>query len=95
MLVSLPNGKVINITIDQYLAMEEDDFKELVAAGCGSIASSPWCSSAIKKPGKVRISDEDPDPEITEGLTEDELELDEDIQNETDIQSPDIPEEED
>jgi len=94
LLVQLPNGKTVNMSIEQYLALEDEDIQYMISVNCGSTASSPWCGSAVKKPGRVRVSDEDPDPEVTEGLSEDELELDEDIQHETDIQDPDAPEQE-
>jgi len=94
LLVNLPNGKTVNMSIEQYLALEDEDIQYMISTNCGSTASSPWCGSAVKKPGRVRVSDEDPDPEATKGLSEDELELDEDIQSETDIQDPDAPEQE-
>ena len=93
MLVQLPNGKTVNMSIEQYLALEDDDIQYMVSINCGSTASSPWCGSAVKKPGRVRVSDEDPDEDVNKGISEEELELDEDIQRESEIQDPDAPEE--
>ena len=90
MLIQLPNGRTVNMSIEQYLALEETDIQYMVSINCGSTTSSPWCGSVIKKPEKIRISDEDPDPEVNEGLTEDELDLDDEtLDNIPDIADPD------
>lgn len=94
MLVQLPNGKTVNMSIEQYLALEDDDIQYMVSINCGSTASSPWCGSAVKKPGRVRVSDEDPDEDINKGIPEDEQDLDDETQAENDIIDPDTQESE-
>lgn len=94
MLVQLPNGKTVHLTIDQYLALDDEDIQYMISINCGSTASSPWCGSAIKKPGKFRISDEDPDPEETEGLSDEEMDLDDESWESPDLIDPDAPESE-
>ena len=79
MLVQLPNGRTVNMSIEQYLALDDADIQYMISTGCGGIASSPWCGSAVKRPGRVRVKDEDDDPEETRGLSEDELDLDDDV----------------
>lgn len=95
MLVQLPNGKTVNMSIEAYLALDEADIQYMVSINCGSTASSPWCGSAVKKPGRLRISDEDEDPAELEGLDEDDLDLDEEAWDPQDIADPDSPEPED
>lgn len=80
MLVNLPNGKTVSMSIEAYLALDDEEIKYMVSMNCGSVASSPWCASAVKKPGKVRVKDEDDDPELTKGMTEEEKELDDDTE---------------
>jgi len=92
-LVQLPNGKTVNMSIEQYLALDEQDIQYMISINCGSTASSPWCGSAVKKPGRIRITDEDPDPQELEGLTEDELDLDEEAWDIAEnMADPDAPE---
>ena len=92
MLVQLPNGKTVNMSIEQYLALEDEDIQYMISINCGSTASSPWCGSAVKKPGRVRATDEEEAPELTEGLPEDDLDLDDDVQPESEIRDPESPE---
>lgn len=80
------------MSIEQYLALDEADIQYMVSINCGSTASSPWCGSAVKKPGRIRIDDEDPDEDINEGLDEDELDLDDEAYDPLDIADPDAPE---
>ena len=89
MLVQLPNGKTVNMSIEQYLNLDEEDIQYMVSINCGSTASSPWCGSAVKKPGRIRISDEDDDPEVNKGIPEEELDLDEDNKGFEDSIDPD------
>ena len=89
MIVSLPNGKVVNMSIEAYLSLEDEDIQYMISINCGSTASSPWCNSAIKKIGRVVKEDDDPDDDI--GISEEELELDEEdyLPFETDSEAPD------
>lgn len=91
MLVQLPNGKTVSMSIEQYLALDDEDIQYMISKNCGSTASSPWCGSAVKKPGpKIRREDEDPDDD--EGLDEEELELDDVPENEFPVEDIDTPE---
>ena len=44
----LPSGKVINITIEEFLNLTDLDIQNLTASGLGVYANSPWYNSAIK-----------------------------------------------
>lgn len=80
------------MSVEQYLALDETDIQYMISINCGSTASSPWCGSVVKKPGRIRITDEDPDEDINEGLDEDELDLDEETWDLDNIADPDAPE---
>lgn len=92
MLVQLPNGKTVHMSIEQYLALEDSDIQYMISLNCGSTASSPWCGSAVKGVGKVRTKDEDDDPEATEGLDPEELDLDDETTQEFMMEDPEAPE---
>lgn len=92
MLVNLPNGKTVYMTVEQYLALDDNDIQYMISVNCGSTASSPWCGSAIKKPDKIRLTDEDDDTDLT-GIPDEELDLDEE-QWDPFVQDPEVPESE-
>jgi hypothetical protein len=54
MLYQLPNGKVIEISLEDYLEMTDIDFQNIMAFNLGEHINNPWINSAI---------DEDEDPE--------------------------------
>jgi hypothetical protein len=47
MLYQLPNGRVINITIEQYLSMSDSDVQYLLCANAGEAIHNPFTSSAL------------------------------------------------
>jgi hypothetical protein len=51
----LPNGKVIYISIDEYLAMTDEDIQYFIASDYGDTVINPFSGSAVdtkKKPSK-------------------------------------------
>jgi bifunctional pyridoxal-dependent enzyme with beta-cystathionase and maltose regulon repressor activities len=44
----LPSGKVINITVEEFLNLTDLDIQNLTASGLGVYANSPWYNSVIK-----------------------------------------------
>jgi len=62
MLYQLPTGRVVHLTVEQYLDMTDADIDQMVRTGAGDFISSPFHGSAIKTP-KKRDS-EDIDKEI-------------------------------
>jgi hypothetical protein len=94
MIYQLPNGKIIQISIDQYLDLTDEDIQYLMSINFGDYATSPWIGSAIKKkqkPSKEAVEDksidyveEDGDKSHGDNLASDEIPLD-------DI--PDVPDE--
>lgn len=59
MLYQLPNGKTVEISIEDYLALTDEELNGLVGYDCGVGINNPHYGSAITKPGK-----EEPDDEI-------------------------------
>jgi len=49
MLYQLPNGKVINISVEDYLNLTEEDIQALVALNFGEYATSYWFGSCINQ----------------------------------------------
>lgn len=58
MIYQLASGKIIYITVDQFLALSDEELDALGSTGIGEYAKSPWVGSAIKKPTS-KISKED------------------------------------
>lgn len=64
MLYQLPTGKVIRLTVEQYLDMTDADIDYMVRMNAGEYISSPFHGSAIKKPKKAEKEDSDIDKSI-------------------------------
>jgi hypothetical protein len=47
MIYSLPNGRDIELSLEQYLAMSDDDFHYLIANQMGEPISDPFHGSAL------------------------------------------------
>ncbi len=53
----LPNGKVIYISIEEYLSLTDEDIQHLIALDYGDVITNPFSGSAVdtkKKPEKPR-----------------------------------------
>lgn len=76
MLYQLPNGKVIEISTEQYLEMTDEELEYLIAYNYGDVQENPWFGSVLLKQEK----EDDPEvlPEITDLSEADKL-LDLDI----------------
>jgi hypothetical protein len=66
MLYQLPNGKVISLTMEEYLSLSDEDIQDLVASNIGRIPTSYWHGSVIKDPKKVSEDTEDQGPTACE-----------------------------
>lgn len=51
MLYQLPNGRTIEMSVEQYLDMTDDDFEYLMAHNFGDELEDPWFGSVLSKPG--------------------------------------------
>ena len=69
MLYQLPNGKVVEISLEDFLEMTDADFQNLMAFNVGEHTNNPWLDSALIE------DDESDDEEIVKELPEvDDLE---------------------
>ncbi len=90
MIYQLPNGKIVNLSIEEYLDLTDEDIQYLMSENAGNYANSPWHGSAIKKHRDKDNTEEDTSidysPELEEPLyhTESTEEVQEDF--------PDFPE---
>lgn len=75
MFYSLPNGKVINISIGNFLEMTEDDIQSLIAYNAGEYISNPFTCSYIDKDKQNSSTDLIDEEEffVYEELFEDEV----------------------
>jgi len=68
MLYQLPNGRVIELSTEQYFQMTDDELEYLIAYNFGDNVEDPWFGSVIHK--SSRISLEEGPPEIITDLTD-------------------------
>lgn len=82
MLYQLPNGRVIEISLDYYLSMDDDELDEFSRLNIGNVIENPFTGSALD--GKYMsaddddIIDEDIEPDLLDINAIDKL-LDEDF----------------
>lgn len=66
MIYQLPNGKVIEMSVEQYLDMSDDDFEYLMANNYGEEIEDPWFGSVLTSSKSFA----DVPPDILEDLTQ-------------------------
>ena len=49
----LPNGKVIYISIEEYLSLTDEDIQHLIALDYGDTVNNPFSGSAVDTKGKM------------------------------------------
>ena len=59
MIYQLPNGKVINITIEEYLEITDLDIQYLMSLDFGEYMSDPFAASAVKSNTQEKYYDFD------------------------------------
>ncbi len=82
MFYQLPNGKVIEMTVEQYLDMTDEELEYLIAYNYGDHLENPWVGSVLNKTDKEEISDEQPSNLMKVTNRTKFKELDADIQEE-------------
>lgn len=82
MFYQLPNGKVIEISTEQYFEMSDEELEYLIAYNYGDVVENPWFGSILSKHEKIEEI-EDIVPDLT-NITELEkfIDLDIDLSNE-------------
>jgi hypothetical protein len=78
MLYQLPNGKVIEISTEQYFEMSDEELEYLIAYNYGDVQEDPWFGSVLLKQEKEDNNVIEDIPEITD-LSENDKLLDLDI----------------
>lgn len=81
MLYQLPNGKVIEISTEQYFELTDEELEYLIAYNYGDILEDPWFGSVLTKSPPPDVI-EDSTPEVTEIPQEEklkDLDLDSDL----------------
>jgi hypothetical protein len=83
MFYQLPNGKVIEISTEQYFDMSDEDFEYLLAYNHGDIVENPWHGSILNKQDKTLDDIPEILPDIPDVSEIDKLsDLDADIEEE-------------
>ena len=80
MIIQLPNGRIIECSVEQYLSLSDDEFKDLngLSAGYTKEVSDPFYNSFSKPlPSIANLDDESLEELIDELIIEKELGLDE------------------
>lgn len=80
MLYQLPNGKVIEISTEQYCELTDEELEYLIAYNYGDIQENPWFGSVLIKSSPVEIEDLPPDLlDVPEEQKLDDLDIDKDL----------------
>lgn len=66
MLYQLPNGKVIEISTEQYIEMSDEELEYLIAYNYGDNLEDPWFGSVLSK--RDNSSPPDDSPELPSDL---------------------------
>jgi hypothetical protein len=57
MLYQLPNGKVIEMSTEQFIEMSDEELEYLIAYNYGDVQENPWFGSILDKQDKTELSD--------------------------------------
>jgi hypothetical protein len=76
MLYNLPTGKTIQLSVEQYLDMTDEEFEYLISINYGDNIQDPFYKSMIKEKPSAYKKDDDDDLKICDQIIE---ELDESI----------------
>jgi len=69
MIISLPNGKSIEVSLEAYLRMTDDDFNNLMALNSGEDFNSPFAFSVLLY-GEERLREEIDEDSIADELAD-------------------------
>jgi len=57
MLYQLPNGKVIEMSTEQFIEMSDEELEYLIAYNYGDVQENPWFGSILDKQDKTELAD--------------------------------------
>jgi hypothetical protein len=58
MLYQLPDGRTIELSLNDFLSFSDEELKSLVGYNYGEVLNNPLYGSAITKPGRTSTEDE-------------------------------------
>lgn len=76
MLYQLPSGKVIELSVEDYLDMSDEDFEQLIASNYGEAIDNPFFGSTLERPTTGTIDDIIPIIESNIDIVKDEVDFD-------------------
>lgn len=77
MLYQLPNGKVIEMSTEQFVEMSDEELEYLIGFNYGEVLENPWFGSTISKKNIGQSIEPDELPEFSDLIdAPDELKLD-------------------
>jgi hypothetical protein len=62
MIYQLSTGKIVFLSLEDYLALTDEDIQHLISLNFGEVSNSPWTCSILKT-AKKRMNIEDEDEE--------------------------------
>lgn len=65
MLYQLPNGKVIEISTEQFIEMSDEELEYLIAYNYGEIMEDPWFGSVLSKKDPAPSDPVEPASDLT------------------------------
>ena len=66
MLYQLPNGKVIEISTEQFVEMSDEELEYLIAYNYGEVQEDPWFGSILSKQPPASSNKTDAQPDLNE-----------------------------
>ena len=56
MIYQLPTGKIVHLSLEEYLNLTDEDVQYLISTGLGSAPNNPFYGSAMSKPTRDNTS---------------------------------------
>jgi len=74
MIYQLPNGKVIEISLEQYIELSDEELEYLIAYNYGETLEDPWFGSVLSKSDNDSSDITEIHPDLTDTSENDKLE---------------------
>jgi hypothetical protein len=92
MIYQLPNGKVIHLSVEEYLDLTDNDIQYLMSINAGDYARSPFVGSAIRDKRKKSEEEEERDEDHSIDFTPESDEPFTGHNTDSEEEYPDFPE---
>jgi hypothetical protein len=80
LIYQLPNGKVLRLTVEEYLELSDEEIRYVISMDIGESASTPWTGSVLPEKGrKMTMESYEESEDVTGSISFDELDLDMDF----------------